>query len=419
MKDLVEHIRTVHFTVFVVAFILAIALRGRTKPQLDRAAADAEAILLLQQKWPKVREAFSNAANTSNSLIGLMEPKGGHILESEPGRYAVRGYTVYSQRPVTFDVPGRWIYVDGTEPDENIGWGASEELFEKLPTSWKTLKEFLQFWDDHRDGARAFLPFKLATGDGAKHCKGIEQVTAARSTFPTAFLIPHATFKEGWQLWASLEAMDRDPNKHKQACDFLKMTVPSIRIDLGNVFAGIVSQANKWGTGSSSDEFKDLISEAKYLEDSPLGQLAGALRERANTDTERVELFQAKLPFEAIATYGAVVLIICQLYLLAHLLELRRLAQNVARIDWPTGYIGLYENGLIFLFTFVSMAVWPPLPLFLATRGAEVDSLSRYFAWTALVISIATAIASAITLVLIRKTNIPRTPEEKPKAAAV
>jgi hypothetical protein len=76
----------------------------------------------------------------------------------------------------------------------------------------------------------------------------------------------------------------------------------------------------------------------------PLDQLAGALRERANSDTERVELFQAKLPVEAIASYGAFVLIISQFYLLAHLLELRRMAQALPRPDWPTGYVGLYKR---------------------------------------------------------------------------
>src|SRR5437764_1388378 len=181
--------------------------------------------------------------------------------------------------------------------------------------------------------------------------------------------------------------MEENPNQHKHACDFMAIQVPSIRLELANVFGGVVPQATKWGTGASSDEFKDLIAETKYLEDTPLLQLARSLRERANTDTERIELFQAKLPVEAIATYGALVLIICQLYLLAHLLELRRLAQGLPRAEWPTGYIGLYHNRSIFLFTFVSTAVWPPLPLFLVTRGTAVDSFSRFFGWGAFIVS--------------------------------
>src|SRR5262249_11931867 len=146
MKDLVDHVRTVHFTVFVVALILTMALRGRTRPQLDRAATDAEAILLLQQQWPQVREAFTKMANiASNGPLAVMEPTGRHLLETALGRYSAREYSAYPNRQMTFDVEATWIYVDGSEPDENIGWGESQELFERRPMPWKTLIEFRKF----------------------------------------------------------------------------------------------------------------------------------------------------------------------------------------------------------------------------------------------------------------------------------
>ena len=73
--------------------------------------------------------------------------------------------------------------------------------------------------------------------------------------------------------------------------------------------------------------------------------------DRANADTDRIELFQAKLPVSTIAIYGSLVLFICQFYLLAHLLELRSMARVQAAAQWPTGYVGLYRNPLIFWFT--------------------------------------------------------------------
>lgn len=403
MKDLVDHIRTVHFTVFLVALILTIALRGPTKPHLERAASDAEAILFLEQNWQQVTDAFSKAADAESSGPRIFDTSGVQDVFLEPGRYEVRGLSVYPNRPVIFDIPKRWVYVDGAEEDENIGWGESEELFDKLPSSWKTLKEFLKFWDDHHDGTRAFLPFALATRNGISNCNAVKSVTEKREV--TAFLVPHSKFKEGWRLWTSLEAMDRDINKHKTACEFADLPVDPLRINLGNVLGGIASQNKRWGTGKSGDEFKDLIAESKYLDEMPLKQLAAVLRERANTDTERVELFQAKIPVEALATYGALVLVICQFYLLAHLLELRRLTKSMVRSDWPTGYIGLYENRFIFVFTLISMAVWPPLPIMLLARSTTTDRFSRYFAWGALIASITIAIASAATLAVIRKTN--------------
>jgi hypothetical protein len=49
MKDLVEHIRTVHFTVLVVTLVLIASLQIENRRPLERAAADAEAIATLQK----------------------------------------------------------------------------------------------------------------------------------------------------------------------------------------------------------------------------------------------------------------------------------------------------------------------------------------------------------------------------------
>jgi hypothetical protein len=402
MKDLVDHIRTVHFTVFIVALVLTVALQGRKKPQLDRAASDARAIRLLEQKWSKVEDAFRKPPGLHVAAKGT-PTKGARLAGLQPGRYLLRGNSVNPHRRVIFNVPRTWIYVDGTKTGE---CKADFEFFETYLRPLDTLKKFLRFWDDNRDGQCAFVEFDLATNDAAAFCGGIERVAATASDAPvTASLLPHATFNGNWQISATLETAGPE---HKHICDFATISFPYTPADLPTIFAGVADQARNWGDGKSRDEFKDLIAEAKYLDESPLPQLEGALDERANSDTERVELFQAKLPVEAIATYGTLVLVTCQLYLLAHLLELRRMARDVARFDWPTGYIGLYENRLIFLFTFVSIVVWPPFPLILVTRAASNWS-SAWLAWSALVISVAIAVWSAVTLMVARRTNAPTT----------
>src|SRR6266851_267902 len=97
-----------------------------------------------------------------------------------------------------------------------------------------------------------------------------------------------------------------------------------MQMSMSRVFQTISPQAGLWGDGQSKDEFTELAAASKYLENAPLANLAAALRDRANTDTERIELFQTKLPPSAIPKYGFAILILCQLYLLAHLQELRR-----------------------------------------------------------------------------------------------
>ena len=409
MKELVDHIRTVHFTVFVVALVLTMSARGHKKPQLERAASDAEAILLLEQKWPAVKEAFIREVDSAfnRGAVAFVSGNNARPLDVDnPGLYKISGHDVYPNRPLIFEVRRKWIYVDGTEADENPGWGESDELTDRVPSGWKNLKEFFDFWDGYHDGRRAFVAFELATGQGEKYCGDLRKIGETERKVPvTAFLVLHAIFKDGWQLSFNVEGMDRDVNIHKHACEFAPVSVSQWKGDVGAVFAGIATQARKWGNGKSNDEFKDLVAEARYLEELPVAKLAGALRERANADTDRVELFQAKLPVEAIATYGALLLITCQLYLLAHLIELRRVTQQIDRADWPTGYIGLYEDPVISVFTFVSLVVWPPFPLFLLARSSAAESSVLYNGWSALIVSTGIAIASAVMLALVRKTD--------------
>lgn len=407
MKDLVDHIRTVHFTVFVVALVLTIALQKHKKPQLDRAAADAEAILLLEQRWPIVTNALSKAVddalNHSITVTSGVERTTRTLEIAEPGRYKIKGHSVYPDRSLIFQVPRKWIYVDQTLQDENPGWGESEEFIERLPTKWTNLKEFSSFWDGFHDGQRAFAKLEMGTSDSQKHCGDVDRIPDSERSMPTtAFLVLRPKFERNWQLAYDLEGMDRDPNKHKHACEFPAVYVSSWIPDLAAVFSEVVPQAKNWGKNQSATEFRDLIAESKYFQELPAAALAGVLREHANAETDMVELFQAKFPVEAIATYGALVLVICQLYLLAHLLELRRVAPKSERTDWPTGYIGLYENPLLSIFMFVSLVAWPPFPLLLLALTPS-DNFSRFYRWGAFAVSMAVAISSAKVLESVRK----------------
>jgi hypothetical protein len=134
-------------------------------------------------------------------------------------------------------------------------------------------------------------------------------------------------------------------------------------VNMGTVFQPLTPEAAHWGSGPSSSEFPELIAASKYFEDTPLQNLASALRDRANADTERVEVFQAQIPASAIPSFGSLILILCEFYLLAHLLELRNLIKSSRPSEWPSGYIGLYSNVFIFSFTIVTLAIFPLIPL--------------------------------------------------------
>jgi hypothetical protein len=89
MKDLVEHIRTVHFTLLIVALVLTAALQIEKKRPLERAADDAEALLQLTERWPETIDAIYKQLDSQAAADHLHFPKvseDGSILP-KPGRY--------------------------------------------------------------------------------------------------------------------------------------------------------------------------------------------------------------------------------------------------------------------------------------------------------------------------------------------
>jgi len=132
------------------------------------------------------------------------------------------------------------------------------------------------------------------------------------------FFSAHRTGADHGTFQPSLEAAASD-------CKFQPVNLDALTVDLGHAFQTVVPQAASWEAGRSTDEFSELLAASKYFEDSPIARLAAALRERANADPEQIELFQAKLPESTIPTHGFFILIVCQFYFLAHLLEMRGL----------------------------------------------------------------------------------------------
>jgi len=398
MKDLVDHVRTVHFTVLVVALILIAALQFEKRRSLERAADDAEAILHLAQRWrDTLAHLTADVDVIMESNLIVAQPSGIELVFPERGVYRVPARKRRKGEPVLdFRVTKKWIFVDNVEDDE-------AELHDKMPKQWTNLQQFFDFWDAFHDGRAAFLPLVLGFRKGAADCNAIDKTS---QDTVNSFLFPKSKrVGTDWSIIATVEEQQHEP-----ICQFPEIRVPTALLDLPHALVGVVPQAAKWGTGKSSEEFRELIEQTKYFESTPLDSLYDALRERANTDTDRIELFQAKLPVSTIAIYGSLVLFICQLYLLAHLLELRSMARVQTALEWPTGYVGLYGNRSIFWFTIASITVWPLVPITLSIYQTSVER-PHYpgriiITCVALVLSAAVGIFSALVLGSVRDAKI-------------
>jgi hypothetical protein len=369
MNDLVEHIRTVHFTVLIVVLAMTAALQIDKKGPLERAATDAEIILHMTERWEETRAAITNDLDkqAEHDPPGALAPSGAIVLPK--GRNYQFGIIsdqvgLIPDQSVSIWMIDPWIYFEGDKDLNATGYFGE----------WKTLKDFLRFWDGQKDGTGMFFPSILAPGTSSQHgpyctlspSKSAKPIPVSGGLEPlelySAIMLHYRIFRSKDSTWWTVQPFLARLGSEKVICDFSPVEVSPVKPDLARVFRSLNPQAAKWGNRDSASEFSELITFSKHLEDTPLANLAAALRDRANTDTERIELFQAKLSPSAIPTFGSIVLLLCQLYLLAHLRALSGLVKVNTTSEWPSGYIGLYNDWLAAIITFVSLTVFPLAP---------------------------------------------------------
>jgi hypothetical protein len=190
---------------------------------------------------------------------------------------------------------------------------------------------------------------------------------------------------------------------HHVACTFATTRGQHLDIDFSRAFGEVAPRAVFWGNGSSSEVFPELIAAAKHLEYLPLEQLAPMLQEKAEAETERIELFQAKIPVSSIPTFGGAILILCEFYLLAHLLEFRRMLKANTAAKLPSGYIGLYPNIYVFAFTLATLSFFPAVPF--VYSSLQNKGFLQVWSVVACAISIALGFGCSRILLTIRRMN--------------
>jgi hypothetical protein len=140
MKDLVEHIRTIHFTILVVALALTAALQIEHRRPLERAAADAEAILLLRQRWDETFNAIDKAVNEQiDSNAPLFQGDNKVIIEPRLHYHVqevIKGTGLVS---IGFVGSSRWALI---QPEPDGSYRTTDYL-----NYWQTLNDFRRFWD--------------------------------------------------------------------------------------------------------------------------------------------------------------------------------------------------------------------------------------------------------------------------------
>jgi hypothetical protein len=335
-----------------------------------------------KSRWKDVLQAVDNE----------VKPSRWHVKVPPLGIYSVDGPKSSAPPTMAFRIDKAWVFAH----NDDGKWVAIWEVPDA--GTFRDLNSFFGFWDEIRYGKSAYLPTIVTFNErDPTGCTNFKEINSADARRPEYMLqqLDYAVklIDERNRLW-TIEPKVYEERKPGIAyrgdpadyCRFAQFTVVPLPFDMARAFKAVAPQAEHWGRGDSKSNFAELIENSKGLESLNIGSLSLFLRQRANQETDRIELFQAKLPASAIPTYGALILILCQIYLLAHLIELSLILSTTKLSEYPVGYIGVYSNRYVFIFTILSLSIFPIIPI--ALEILKTNGRVRYFAIAALLASL-------------------------------
>lgn len=369
-----EQLRTIHLTLLLVCLVLVAASLSEHRGPLNRAYQQAVLInkwrsrnreipqqLLKQATWQLPRQDSSLSATASS-------------LEKWPY--------------VQLRVNGRVEYAFNRTPPLLYG-AASGEEFHLRPLNdsahigdWETLQNFIDTWTDSHIVVRNPLSgAKFDVRQPMRSQCGEVMLEPSAVTERGTYYNPFTFNVQKGQLFVNLALARGD-----EECEVnLPFTKPEggyvdIRRALKDILDGPIS------TTTFKEAFPDLSDATKYLTSLTLDQLENYLRDQANKEGEKVELFGAKIPYDLVSLFGATLLVACQFYMWCHLLRVESCISTGSTLEDFTGYIGFYKERLsIRLFTLSSVSILPVGTLVLALWSARRD---EWWRWTTAIVAI-------------------------------
>ena len=379
--NVVEHIRRVHFSLLLACFALAASLTVRLGGStVERALEDLQQIARLQNSgrvWirPYLESLLADLPELPSTghlpvvkslllsngvLVPLVSISNGprfwsYLLHPEKGTY-----TKAERRSAILDVES-WSSLEG-----------------KPPLEISTLSTFREVWDSdathlhvpealgarRSNGALLELEYRSIRQEGSfkapQHlsCRSAPSVERISDRVARTDLCLESSIREPSIVTISWRAWRVDPRKALNL--YLDTEWP------GRPFEGV---------------FPELGDHSKGLEALPLDGLATLLRAEQKKLEEQVQIFGASLPASSLSSWGGLIIVCVQLYLLLHM---RVLSIRMSRDDpgWDTPWIGLYRGFLSRSATLFSVAIVPVLTLvFIASRHS-------FFIWLSLVPSL-------------------------------
>jgi len=399
----VEHLRTVHFALIGASAALIILVF--TKPfDLQRAVNQAQKILEIKQKW---------SSNWMTESIGATKIIS-YRVPSEDGAPEVPFSKIVQ---VEMSVPNQTAK-DVLELTLEDSWMmGSQKPIRDFPSN---LAEFKSWWE----GLATPLPAAFASSL-RRECVGFDNPDATagllecrlRVALTTGDLLRDYGVDEKSKVIAKGYLDSKAADLQLVRANGLDYYNPQTRTGywftahygdkrIARVYAGytifdldrsLVARAFDVHAGPFGDTFRDLSIAGRDSESIPLEKLEGQLEEKLARGGDAFEVFGLRLPGDQVTSFGILVLLCAQLYLL---LYLRQLRGKLATADdgWNVPWMAL-EGSWLGQSMYAFSLILAPAAICLLQYGPlhrAFDSRRGWLLWIVFFLSALLSIALAI-----------------------
>jgi hypothetical protein len=438
-REFVEHLRTVHFSLVLAAFALLAGAFLTRSAEVERAVAQLRDLRDLQPVWKADWNETGAKKEIDNLGLAPIEPD---WLLSTGG--AGPPVTVHiGTRWVTGMPSPHWVEIPGSQP------GDFPRAISQSATNVSHFKEFWNFLvtpiqiiaaESISENAIIWVPKIIDVEPGHS------PITEKKQTYPpNEFRVVKLTpihqgedrskFKRTvgaglhylsaeFQQWVKAEPSLRSFAQNNEApgygfyCDLddrFVLLIPAKTKEThfnGQAAFQTVHRTN-FHYGKFEDTFAELNKITKNFQDLSDDRIQVILDDEANRTSERVEMFGAKIPGDALASWGSPILILLQFYFLLHLSKFRLLIpgwRGIPNVAW----IGVYSSWSARLATLLSGMLLPSsvVSFLLVKQGAK---FLHWWDWSlailAMSLSAAIAVLSAICLLRTWRDKPPFNPQ--------
>jgi len=420
-KDFVEHLRTVHFALILVASVLIISGLSNRPSRLPIALTQIQQIAAIQKEWSKVPSALYGQAMRDAKISEEWTIPLRIILP--PETHKTTGVTAMMQIPSDIILANQeWKFAGNPVPPV------------------LSLNNFKEFWNALNRGIEVVL---IEPPSGEARCsefvRGVH-VDGSTDTITNMdeFLSQHLfNFWSGCTLNADIgTAAVRDPLDFKyEISGRSSASSASVSLDAtvylpttsdseyrGKKIKAVVSVSTidlqtrrakinetymrrlffrDWRPGNFDVAFPELSSVSDEIDTLDIRDAVSRLESQVTSSDRNISLLGLSLPIQQLAQAGFVVLLCVQVYLWLHLHELSSRIEPDA-YGWGVAWVGIYKTRTAAAINVISLVILPGLAAI--TLAYRFNGLHFYYRRTVATVSCGLVLLSiAIGLLTVKR----------------